>query len=116
MLTINGLHKFYFLPYFHDMRCKAPRIAEIIRAKYNRDPLNGDVYIFMSKDNRKVKMVHFENHAYYLHEKSYINGYSFMKVRFDEERPVYQVDWKDLVAILESPVIKEVKLGSVKFN
>ena len=66
MLTINGLHKFYFLPYFHDMRCKAQRISEIIRARYNRDPLNGDVYIFMSKDNRKVKMVHYENHAFYL--------------------------------------------------
>ena len=30
------------------MRCKAPRIFEIIRAKHHRDPLNGDVYIFMS--------------------------------------------------------------------
>ena len=57
MLSINGLHNFYYLPHLHDMRCKAPRIFEIIRAKYHRDPLNGDVYIFMSKDQRKVKMV-----------------------------------------------------------
>lgn len=32
------------------MRCKAPRISEIIRSRYHRDPHNGDVYIFMSKD------------------------------------------------------------------
>ena len=44
-----------FLPGLHDMRCKAPRIFEIIRAKYHRDKLNGDVYIFMSKDQTKVK-------------------------------------------------------------
>ena len=110
MLTINGLHKFYFLPYFHDMRCKAQRISEIIRARYNRAPLNGDVYIFMSKDNRKVKMVHYENHAFYLHEKSYTSGYSFMKVVYENDKPVYRIDWKDLVAILESPVVKQIRL------
>lgn len=45
MLTITGLKNFYYLPSFHDMRCKAPRISEIIRSRYHRDPHNGDVYI-----------------------------------------------------------------------
>ncbi|WP_144007972.1 IS66 family insertion sequence element accessory protein TnpB [Prevotella sp. P5-92] len=40
-----------------------------LRAKYHRDPSNGDVYMFMSKDQTKVKMIHYENHAYYVHEK-----------------------------------------------
>ena len=48
MLSINGLHNFYYLPELHDMRCKAQRICEIIRGRYHRDPLNGDVYMFMS--------------------------------------------------------------------
>ena len=43
MLSINGLHNFYYLPELHDMRCKAQRIAEIIRGRYHRNPLNGDV-------------------------------------------------------------------------
>ena len=49
MLTISGLKNFYYLTDFHDMLCKAPRISEIIRTRYHRDPLNGDVYIFMYK-------------------------------------------------------------------
>ena len=73
MLTITGLKNFYYLPSFYDMRCKAPRISEIIRSRYHRDPHNGDVYIFMSKDQRKVKMIHYERHAYYLHEKTIPN-------------------------------------------
>ena len=52
MLSINGLHNFYYLPELHDMRCKAQRICEIIRGRYHRDPMNGDVYMFMSKDQR----------------------------------------------------------------
>jgi uncharacterized protein YkuJ len=112
MLTINGLRHYYFLPNFHDMRCKAPRVASIIRARYSRDPYNGDVYMFMSKNCTKVKMIHFERHAFYLHEKSFTNGYKFMKIRYVDDRPIYSVDWKDLVAILETPVVREIKLGS----
>jgi len=110
MLSISGLKKFYFLPRFHDMRCKAPRIFEIIRGRYHRDPMNGDVYIFMSKDRRKVKMIHFENHAYYLHEKSFEEGYRFVRLEFKDGVTVYKIEWKSLVAVLESPVVTSLKL------
>ena len=50
---------FYYLPELHDMRCKAQRICEIIRGRYHRDPdERRDVYMFMSKDQRKVRMIH----------------------------------------------------------
>ena len=104
MLSINGLHNFYYLPELHDMRCKAQRICEIIRGRYHRDPLNGDVYMFMSKDRRKVRMIHYERNAYYLHEKSFIKGYKFMKIERKDDVTVYKIDWKDLVTILETMV------------
>ena len=110
MLSINGLHNFYYLPHLHDMRCKAPRIFEIIRAKYHRDPLNGDVYIFMSKDQRKVKMVHYENHAFYVHEKSFTKDYKFVKIVLKDDVTIYKIEWKNLVSVLESPVIKSILL------
>ena len=110
MLSINGLHNFYYLPHLHDMRCKAPRIFEIIRAKYHRDPLNGDVYIFMSKDQRKVKMVHYENHAFYVHEKSFTKDYKFVKIVLKDDVTIYKIEWKNLVSVLESPVIKSMSL------
>ncbi|WP_353478093.1 hypothetical protein [Phocaeicola barnesiae] len=37
------------------MRCKAQRIAEIIRGRYHRNPLNGDVYMFMSRRGRNFR-------------------------------------------------------------
>lgn len=111
MLSINGLHNFYFLPHLHDMRCKAPRIFEIIRAKYHRDPLNGDVYIFMSKDQRRVKMVHYENHAFYVHEKSFTKDYKFVKIVLKDDVTIYKIEWKSLVSVLESPVIKSISLS-----
>ena len=110
MLSITGLHNFYYLPGLHDMRCKDPRIFEIIRSRYHRDPLNGDVYMFMSKNQRKVKMVHYENHACYVHEKCFVKGYKFIRIELRDDVPVYKIEWKSLVSVLESPVIKSISL------
>ena len=71
MLTISDLKSFYFVSTFTDMRCKGPCLLEIIHRCFGRDPYNEYVYLFMSKDRNKLRMIHFEDHAYYLHEKSF---------------------------------------------
>ena len=37
-------------------------------------------------------------------------GYRFMRIVTEGYKRVYKVEWKDVLAILESPVIKEYKL------
>ena len=110
MLTISGLKKFYFVPHINDMRCGAPRLLKIVKNTHHLKTNNGDVFIFMSKNQRTVKMVSFEDNAYYVHQKTFGPGYTFMKLKFVEEKPVYSIDWKDLVAVLESPVIKQLTI------
>ena len=112
MLTISGLKRFYYIPGVTDMRCGYSRLLQIVRQMTHHDPYNGDVFVFMSKDRRKVKMVHFENHAYYIHEKVFTDGYSFMLLEYCDEKGMksYRMDWKDLVAVLESPVVKTLRL------
>lgn len=117
MLTINGLRNFYYVPDVTDMRCGYHRLMQIVKHKFHRDPYSGDVFLFMSKDRRKVKMIHFEKHAYYLHEKVFSNGYKFMKITYAEDdteysRPIYQVSWKQLVAFLEMPVVESMKISA----
>ena len=63
MLSINGLHNFYYLAELHNMRYRAQRICEIICGRYHRDPLNGDVYMYMSKDQCKLCMIYYEHNA-----------------------------------------------------
>ena len=111
MLTISELRNFYFVPKFTDMRCKAPRMLEIIHSRFGRDPYNGDVFIFMSKDRRRLRLIHFEDHAFYMHEKSFTQGYKYMKIQYaDDGRTVCRMDWKDLVALLQSPVIDVMRI------
>jgi transposase len=111
MFGLTGLMRCYFIPGVTDMRCGYYRLSEIVRNQLCRNPYNGDVYIFMSKDRRKVKIIRFENNAYYLYEKCYVNGFSFMKLEFDsDENSVYKMEWKHLVALLECPVCKVLKV------
>ena len=115
MLTINGLRNFYFVPGVTDMRCGYHRLMQIVKHKFHRDPYRGDVFMFMSKDRTKVKMIHFEKHAYYLHEKKFAKGYKFMKVTYvpddsGELKPIYQISWKQVIAILEMPVVNTIRI------
>ena len=110
MLTISGLRNFYFLPNMTDMRCGYNRIMEIVRTVYGRDPYDGDVYFYMSKNQRTVRMVNFEHHQYCVHTYTFDKGYRFMRIVTEGYKRVYKVEWKDVLAILESHVIKEYKL------
>lgn len=113
MLSLESLKNFYFLPDLYDMRCSAQRVLETIRIVYGRQPYNGDVYVFMSKNRRRIKMVQFENQAFYIHEKIFKKGCKFMKLEIDGGgNPVYSISWKDLVTLLESPVIVVMKVRS----
>lgn len=111
MLTVTSGRCFYYIPGVTDMRCGYKRLLQIVDNQYHFNAKNGDVFIFMSKDCRKVKMVNYENHAYYIHEKCFTKGYRFMKVEMIDHRPVYKIEWRDIVSILESPVVKSLRLG-----
>ena len=113
MLGLDSLKQFYFLPELHDMRCGANRILETVRIKYGRNPYNGDVFIYMSKNRRRIRMVHFENHAFHFHEKTYAKAFKFMKLEIDGGgNVVYSICYKDLVTLLECPVIDVMRVRS----
>ncbi len=58
-------------------------------------------------------MVHYENNAFYMQSKTFKKGYKFMKIEHDQSgRKFYEMSWKDVVALLECPVIEVLKLGS----
>jgi len=112
MLTVSGNQKFYFIPGVTDMRFGYHKLLQIIKNSYHMNPKDGSAFVFMSKNRKTIRMVNFENHAYNLHQKTFTAGYSFMKLEFVDQKPVYHMEWKDLIAVLESPVVKVLRIGS----
>lgn len=95
------------------MRSGAKRIKETIKIVYGRYPYGGNVFLFMSKDRRRLRMAQYENNAFYIHEKVFKNGYKFMRLEIDGGgNPVYSIALKDLGTLLECPVRDVLKLSS----
>ena len=90
--------------------CKHSRVLSIIRERLHREPSDGDVFIVMSRNRRIVRMFSFDNSSYSLFEKKFVAGYQFMRVERNGADTVYRIDWKDVVLILESPVVKILKI------
>ena len=110
MLSVTGLNRFYYLRDFTDMRCKHSRVLSIIREQLQREPNDGDVFIVMSRNRRIVRMFTYDNRSYSLFEKKFVSGCQFMKVDREGSERVYRIDWKDVVLLLESPIVKILKI------
>ncbi len=110
MLSVTGMNKFYYIRNFTDMRCKYNRVLAVIRHQLGREPEPGDVFIVMSRDRRLIRLFSYDRISCQLFEKRFMPNYEFMRVEYDGEQPVYRMDWKDLVLLLESPVRKKLRL------
>ena len=110
MLSVTGINRFYYLRDFTDMRCKHSRVLSIIREQLHREPSDGDVFIVMSRDRRIVRMFTYDNRSYSLFEKKFVAGHQFMKVEREGGERVYRIDWKDVVLLLENPIVKTLKI------
>ena len=111
MLKVNGMYRFYYLRNFHDMRCKYSRVLSIIHQQLNREPEGDEVFLIISKDRRKVRLFRYDERSCSLYEKRFSSGYKFMKVSHDGDSPIYSIDWKDVVVLLQSLVVNELKVN-----
>lgn len=110
MLSVTGINHFYYLRDFTDMRCKHSRVLSVIREQLHREPVGGDIFIVMSRDRRIVRLFAYDNRSYSLHEKKFVAGHQFMRVEREGDEKVYRIDWKDVVLLLENPIVKTLKI------
>lgn len=110
MLSVTGLNHFYYVRDFTDMRCKHSRVLSIIRERLHREPEDGDVFIVMSRNRRIIRLFTYDNRSYSLFEKRFVSGYQFMRVERDGGENIYRIDWRDVVLIMENPVVKTLKI------
>ena len=110
MLNVTGMNRFYYLRNFHDMRCKYERVLSIIHQQLNREPQEDEVFIVMSKDRRKVRFFSYDRRSFSLYEKRFCEGYRFMQLCRQGDETIYSIQWKDVVVLLQNPVINQLSI------
>ena len=57
-----------------DMRKGYDGLAGLIRNEWKKDPLLGDVFIFLSKQRNKIKLLHWQNDGFVIYSKRLEKG------------------------------------------
>ena len=66
-----------------------------------------NVYMFMSRNRKVVKILHYERGFYVLYEKRPVMG-KFKKPVFDEISKCYRIQWSDMAYLTESIVVDKM--------
>jgi hypothetical protein len=113
MLGLSANLNYYLFNGNVDLRKGIFRLCEFIRMELSLDPGNAsNVYMFMSKNRKVVKILHYERGFYVLYEKRPVMG-KFKKPVFDELSRCYQISWSDMAYLTESLVIDRMSLSKV---
>lgn len=67
----------------------------IIINELGKDPQDGSVYIFVSKNRKQLKLLHFSDDVYTLYIRKVYRGF-FVYPTLNEETDKYEIDWTRL--------------------
>lgn len=111
MLSLNGGSRIFFCSDDVTFRVRHRGLKAYIRASLGRDPMCGDVFIFMSRSRDKLRVYYFHDGEVLI--EKHLHGCRYLRPVFeDKARNVHHMAWKDFIYLLEGVIRKgdEVRL------
>ena len=100
MFSLNESHSYYLCPCSCDMRKGFDALCGVVRSDMGRDPLSGEVFIFMNRPRTTIKLLHWERGGLVVYHKRLEAGRFALPV-FDAKTHSYPLLWTDLVMMVE---------------
>lgn len=110
MLGLVSHMNFYLCHGAVDMRKGIASLSELVRRKMSAFPETGDVFIFLGKDRRNLKILRRESNGYVLYWKK-LGRERFLLPVFNIKSDRYEISWDKLVVLLQGTVRKELFVG-----
>ena len=90
------------------MRKSFDALCGIISSQLLKNPLSGEVYIFINKTRNKIKLLHWESGGFVLYYKRLENGTLELPETQLGSQSV-KISWPDLVLIIEGISLKNIQ-------
>ncbi|CAN5133010.1 hypothetical protein BH09BAC5_BH09BAC5_07850 [soil metagenome] len=74
MLSITSSQRYYFYSGKTDMRKGFDSLCGMVRNEFKMDPMNGDVFIFLSRSRKRIKFLQFQGDGFALYYKRLEKG------------------------------------------
>lgn len=108
MLKLEVTTRVYLSLRSTDMRCGCDRLSRAVEEHFGNNSLDGALYVFLSRDRKKVKILHWEKDGYWLHYKR-LEAATFQVQR--REDGTEELTGVDLQALLSGINLKRIKLS-----
>jgi transposase len=93
--------KLYISKHPQDMRAGIQRLASTVTTDFDLDPIDGALYVFVSRDCEKVKMLRFETNGWCLYYVRLCDGGFKWQHDKDDVNPILKVERRQLLWLLE---------------
>lgn len=98
MLSLTSSHRYLLYGKPCDMRKSFDGLSGIVRSELGRNPLSGDVFVFLNKKRNHLKLLHWEADGFVLFYKRLEKGTFTPPVSKGENA---SLSWPDLVLMIE---------------
>ena len=100
MFCLTDSLQYYFCSGSTDMRKGFDTLCGVVRSHMGRDPLSGEVFIFLNRSRTTIKLLHWERGGLVIYCKRLESGCFEGPVR-NEKLNSYHMKWSELVMMTE---------------
>lgn len=116
MLSLGSQYRFYLYRSSTDMRKSFDALSGLVRNELKRNPLDGDVYVFLNRQRNLVKLLQWDRTGYAIYAKRLEQGtFELPKSaknyphQATESEVQMELKWAELMLILEGIALKSVR-------
>lgn len=108
MLPISTSLHFYLYRSATDMRKSFDGLCGLIRMELSRDPLSGDVYVFLNRRRDRIKLLVWERGGFWIFYKRLEKG-TFQLPADAQNRACIQLPYEELLMLIEGIDLTSIK-------
>lgn len=105
MFSLSSSHRYYLYNQACDMRKGFQGLSGLVTAKMGRDPISGDVFIFINRRATHLKLLHWESGGFVIYYKRLEKG-TFSLPRAAKSGAI---NWSQLVMMVEGIKAEKVR-------
>jgi hypothetical protein len=108
MFTLSESHRYYLFAGGCDMRKGFDSLSGVVRSQMGRDPLSGEVFVFINRGRTTIKLLHWERGGLVIYHKRLEQG-RFAMPRYDVLSGSYSLMWAELVMMVQGIQMSDVR-------
>jgi len=108
MLSISSPYRYYLYRGQADMRKSFNGLSGLVRNEFQKDPLSGEIFIFINKRCNQVKLLLWEQDGFSLYYKRLEKGTYELPCR-KENTPCVELRSDELILILQGISLKSIQ-------